>query len=752
METLTAQTFSFADFELDGARRLLLKKGQAVLLNSKTFDLLFVLVENHGQIVHKDELLEKVWAGQFVEENNLTVHISALRKVFGEKKGENSFIVTVPGKGYKFVADIHTPEDEKELIIENHSFSRIVIEEENGFSNETISNSKTDSFEKRAELSQAKRPPFSRLTLALGLTAMLLIGGASAWIYKSRNQTGGNLKANALTGSPQLKTRIFTTSGGVPHRVAIAPDGKSLAYVQRYKGQDSIWLGDLETNNSIQINAASDRLHLSLSFAPDGKSLYFIARDDNHLIWTLMRVSIFGGATRDLITGVHSAISFSPDGKQLAFLRSDAQTDQTSLVVADAETGKDERILLQPEKPQRITSHGVSWSPDGNLIVVGASDEQGKSCEIMAVDVARGTINKIGDKACRGNSNLVWLPDGSGIVLTASGVNRNENGQIWLVSYPSGEVRQITNDTLNYGDYSLSVSADNRIAVLETRTVPKIWLAENDGAENARQILEGARVRSEGGLGLDIAPDGKILFVVRTGDSRAVWEMNPDGTNQRQLTASQKDSDDVQISATADNRFLVFESNRSGKSEIWRANRDGSNLIQLTNGGGNSEPTLSPDGLQVTYTATRDRKSTLWRVSVEGGEPSQITNEETSWADVSPDGKHIACAFGKAVDAPDKRIAVIPFEGGRPVKIFNTAKHGFTSNRLRWSPDGKAIIYKDSVQGLWQHDLDKEKPEAMEGFDDIRVSHFAFSLDGKLVFSGGISMREIVILENFAKQ
>nr|MBA3633288.1 transcriptional regulator [Acidobacteriota bacterium] len=97
METLTVKTFSFGDFELDSAKRLLLKKGQAVSLNSKTFDLLLALVENHGQILSKDELLEKVWANQFVEENNLTVQISALRKIFGEKKGEHQFIVTVPG-------------------------------------------------------------------------------------------------------------------------------------------------------------------------------------------------------------------------------------------------------------------------------------------------------------------------------------------------------------------------------------------------------------------------------------------------------------------------------------------------------------------------------------------------------------------------------------------------------------------------------------------------------------------------------
>ena len=104
MQMTAKTTFSFGDFELNGAKRLLLKKGEPISLNSKTFDLLLALVENHGRILSKDELLEKVWEGQFVEENNLTVQISALRKIFGEKKDEHKFIVTIPGKGYKFIA------------------------------------------------------------------------------------------------------------------------------------------------------------------------------------------------------------------------------------------------------------------------------------------------------------------------------------------------------------------------------------------------------------------------------------------------------------------------------------------------------------------------------------------------------------------------------------------------------------------------------------------------------------------------
>lgn len=103
---------TFGEFELDEGRRLLLKRGEIVNLNPKAFELLLVFLKNHGKLLTKEELLDKVWEGQFVEENNLTVHISALRKIFGEKKGEHQFIVTIPGKGYKFVADIRTAADE----------------------------------------------------------------------------------------------------------------------------------------------------------------------------------------------------------------------------------------------------------------------------------------------------------------------------------------------------------------------------------------------------------------------------------------------------------------------------------------------------------------------------------------------------------------------------------------------------------------------------------------------------------------
>src|SRR5687768_9356462 len=98
----------FAEFELDRAHRKLFRNGEPVHLYAKAFDLLEFLIANNGTVVSKDQILDRVWPDQFVEEANLSVQISAVRKALGETKNEQRFLVTVPGVGYKFVADVRT--------------------------------------------------------------------------------------------------------------------------------------------------------------------------------------------------------------------------------------------------------------------------------------------------------------------------------------------------------------------------------------------------------------------------------------------------------------------------------------------------------------------------------------------------------------------------------------------------------------------------------------------------------------------
>ena len=119
--------YSFDQFQLDVENRRLLREDSPVSLSAKAFDLLHVLLENHGRLVEKDELFNSVWRDQIVEESNLTVHISQIRKALGENKNKPRYIETVPGYGYRFVGELQDADEE--LVIETHTVSRLTIEE-----------------------------------------------------------------------------------------------------------------------------------------------------------------------------------------------------------------------------------------------------------------------------------------------------------------------------------------------------------------------------------------------------------------------------------------------------------------------------------------------------------------------------------------------------------------------------------------------------------------------------------------------
>jgi DNA-binding winged helix-turn-helix (wHTH) protein/TolB-like protein len=98
--------YEFGPFRLDVAERMLLRDGEAIPLQPKAFDLLLVLVEHHGHLLEKDELLQAVWPDTIVEEVNLANNVSVLRKALGEDGNGQRFIETVPRRGYRFVAPV----------------------------------------------------------------------------------------------------------------------------------------------------------------------------------------------------------------------------------------------------------------------------------------------------------------------------------------------------------------------------------------------------------------------------------------------------------------------------------------------------------------------------------------------------------------------------------------------------------------------------------------------------------------------
>jgi DNA-binding winged helix-turn-helix (wHTH) protein/TolB-like protein/Flp pilus assembly protein TadD len=131
------QIYEFGPFRLDEQKRLLLRDGKPVKLFPKEFDTLLALVQRSGEMLDKDELLRKVWPDSIVEEGNLTTYVSHLRKLLGESRDQHDYIVTIPGKGYQFVAGVHTDFDE--VIVHERTRGKITVEEEPGAQETTAS-------------------------------------------------------------------------------------------------------------------------------------------------------------------------------------------------------------------------------------------------------------------------------------------------------------------------------------------------------------------------------------------------------------------------------------------------------------------------------------------------------------------------------------------------------------------------------------------------------------------------------------
>ena len=106
--TETRQFYEFGPFVLDTVQHLLLKDGEPVGLTPKTYDALLVLAQNSGRMLSKEDLMSALWPDSFVEESNLTQQISMIRKALGETPGDDRYIVTVPGRGYRFAAPVRS--------------------------------------------------------------------------------------------------------------------------------------------------------------------------------------------------------------------------------------------------------------------------------------------------------------------------------------------------------------------------------------------------------------------------------------------------------------------------------------------------------------------------------------------------------------------------------------------------------------------------------------------------------------------
>jgi eukaryotic-like serine/threonine-protein kinase len=770
--------YEFGPFCLDVADRLLLKQGEPVPLAPKALDTLVVLVENSGRIVGKGELLDTIWPDTFVEEVNLTVHISALRKALGEDHADPVYIETIPRRGYRFVSRVtavHRVEDE--ILLRTRTGARILIEENEeddaagpssgsqapGVSNAVVGQNLSgvhplSSPAGGGSLSRVLRHKKKAFAL---LAVVALVSTAAIVAYE--NVRVGRARGRPFGPSQRVDIRKVTASGNAS-RSAISPDGKFAVYALEQNGHQGLWLRQLETTSEVQVVPPLNGKVEGLTFSLDGQFIYYVLADRVGTPGTLYRVPVLGGTVTRVLERVDSPITFSPDGERIAFVRNEAVQKESLLMIFDLGTSE-ETGLAQPQRPNRFSTAGPAWSPDGNTIVSSLErrDSNIAYVQMVCVRVSDGEQSPLGSWKWAWAGQASWLGDGRGVIVNAwDNASPVVADQLWVVSYPAGEVRRLTGDLMNFAGLSLSTSSN---AILTTRSdrvsgFEVLRCDESPGAETSRSSFGDPYSEM---LGLTCTRDGRIVYGSQAGGNCDIWIMNADGTGRRQLTTGRQ----IHLSpnVSPDGRFVVYvtyadgnpiASPGSGPPSIWRMDLDGANPTRLTHGSGEDSPSISPDGAWVVYTsygADADKRiPTIWKVPLTGGDPVQLTKSVSYMPVVSPDGRQIACYYYHR-EVGGTGIALIPFEGGEPVRFLDEMPAP-DWNTVRWSPDGRALTFihtENGISNLLGKTVDAGPPRPLTDFKSGRIFRFAWLPDGKrLVCERGISINDVVLITSIA--
>ncbi len=730
-----SKTYEFGEFRLEAENFLLLRNNQTVQLPMKAVQILLALVEADGRVLKKEEILERVWADTFVEEANLTHHISALRKALGEEKNSKKFIETIPRRGYRFVAQVEEiTNGAVEITINERTQTRIAEEEEIEISEpQPIENVSAES----TQLETSALPEYAarktrrswRSAALAGTIAVVAFAAIGFALYKFINPAAMRFEAKNIS-------RL--TSTGRVNFAATSPDGKFIVYRQEEMDEwRSLWIRHIGSESNTQITAPANNKYWNLNISPDGNYLYYTNEQ-----YTLYQMPVLGGAAKKVMENVQGGFAFSPDGKQIAFVRVFGN-DASSLFIANID-GTNERTLASFERPIVLKTF-PAWSPDGKIIACPIWTSN--SDNVLAVRVADGgTSAPILPKNWMMILQLVWLPDSKSLLAVGIKDSSAYLRQIWQISYPSGEARQITNDISNYG--SIRLTSDGRfLAAVREGQIAHIWAMPSDDASRARQLTDGFE-KFDGTFGLGWLSDSKIAYASVTSGKVSIWTTEADGSNPTQVVKY-----GAFPAVSPDGRSLVYQkgSPMVGDIGLYRMDLSDGSEKQITKGT-DSVSTFTPDGKWVVFTRWGEHKIALWKVPSEGGEPTQILIETAINPAISPDGKTIAFTFTRP---RQNLIGLVSFDGGEIIKTFDAKLQSpptSSAQKLQWTADGRGIYFvafENGASNIWQQPIDGSAPVQVTNFKDGRIFNFAFSADGsQLALSRGTFNSDVVLIEN----
>ena len=574
-------------------------------------------------------------------------------------------------------------------------------------------------------------------TSMLLLASLLLIAAAIFGVYSL---------FFATTATPFQSIKITKVSGTHNARIAtMSPDGKYMAYVINDEGLESLWLRHLASDSNVQIISPARVQYHALRFAPDGSSIYYshteLASGPASQEYDLYRTPVLGGSSQLLVKDIDSNPSFSLDGQRFVFERSnDPEPGKFNVLVANAD-GTNEKLLASG--PVSETLAEPMWSADSNTVLayqIPSGQDLGK---IVAIDVGSGRRKPVYVSKDALLSASVWLPSGKFVAVLFS--NRDlqfRRSQVGLISYPDGQFHAVTADTNDYD--TLSVSSDSRtIATIMRQLQRDIYVSTGEKADysDARRIPS-----DQVHYAISWTKDGKLLA---ESDS-AIDLMSADGKNATTLgkLASQPNgcSDGHVVFAQGDLQTTSLS--------IYVSEADGTGIRQISTGKNDAGPECTPDAKWVYYVNLSNR--TLMKVPLQGGTPELAVHtmaETNAGFDFAPDGRtFVLGTYDFKVQRPT--FSIMSTDSGQILRTFNyDPRH---TGQVRFSPDGKAIVYpirEKGVDNLWLQPLDGSQARQLTNFDSLKISSYQWSSDRKsLALVRGDAPSDVVLIQDSQKQ
>ena len=578
--------------------------------------------------------------------------------------------------------------------------------------------------------------PARRRTAATAFVLVAVLAAVAAGFLWSRWHS-------APAAAVPISLERVTGSGDIIDAV-ISPDGNNIAYVRSSGGRQGLWLRQLAGTHPIELVPASPIGYWGIAFSPDGQSLFYPVRSNTDPAGVLYQIPTLGGNPKVVLRQIDSSVTFSPDGRRMAFYRMEKSPGDSALVVANVD-GSDARTIVTKHAPEAFVPgfYGApSWSPDGEHIAAAVKVSRSDTWVLTTIDTASGAEQRFdGSYVFAGATR--WLPDGSGVLFIgreADTAGNGAGGQIFLQPYPSGPLRRITNDVMQYRNISLSQDGRSLISV-GYDVGGRLYVQPVAGGE----AMTVASERYDGAFGIDWSPDGSNLVFTRiVNNTPQIWMIARDGSGAHPLVSDGSLRLPV---LTRDNQSLVFAGSRGTQTGLWRCATDGSNPQLIAAVSDAASVAVSPDSRTVYFTSSSNGTASTYRVPITGGTAVEAIPRLTS-STVSPDGQLLAGVWKQAAEGA-VTLAVLTTDG-RPVDVFQDFAAPSNGSSIVFTSDGKHLLFTSVERmNIWTHALGSSTAAKITNFSDMWVNRFALSPDGKwIAMARGSAVRDAFLIRN----